>query len=70
MCNFLIKILMEKIKIILKNNNSMTALKIFLKTKQGKKFRQDNSFQNRYFLTLNPFGVLKKLKTNVNGSKC
>ena len=45
-----------------KNNNSMTALKVFLKTKQGKKFKQDNTFQNRYFLTLNPFGVLKKIK--------
>ena len=45
-----------------KNNNPMTALKIFLKTKEGKKFKQDNSFQDRYFLTLNPYGILKKIK--------
>jgi cephalosporin hydroxylase len=45
-----------------KNNNSMTALKVFLKTKEGKKFKQDFSFQNRYFLTLNPSGYLKKIK--------
>ena len=46
-----------------KNNNSMTALKVFLKSKEGKKFRQDQSFQNRYLLTLNPFGFLKKIKS-------
>ena len=45
-----------------KNNNPMTALKKFLKTKDGKKFKQDLSFQNRYLLTLNPFGVLKKIR--------
>ena len=31
--------------------------------KEGKKFRQDQSFQNRYLLTLNPFGFLKKIKS-------
>ena len=46
-----------------KNNNSMTALKVFLKSKEGKKFRQDQYFQNRYLLTLNPFGFLKKIKS-------
>jgi len=45
-----------------KGNNPMTALKIFLKTYEGKKFKQDFSFQNRYFLTLNPFGILKKIR--------
>ena len=45
-----------------KNNNPMTALKIFLKSEEGKKFKQDCTFQDRYFLTLNPFGILKKIK--------
>jgi cephalosporin hydroxylase len=43
-------------------NNPMTALRKFLKTTNGKKFKQDLSFQNRYLLTLNPFGILKKIK--------
>lgn len=50
------------IKNYYKNNNPMTALKKFLKSNEGKKFRQDLSFQNRYLLTLNPFGVLKKIR--------
>ena len=45
-----------------KNNNPMTALKLFLKTKEGKKFKQELTFQDRYFLTLNPYGILKKIK--------
>ncbi len=45
-----------------KGNNPMTALNIFLKTKEGKKFKQDLTYHNRYFLTLNPLGILKKIK--------
>ena len=45
-----------------KGNNPMTALKIFLETKLGKKFKQDYTFHDRYLLTLNPFGILKKIK--------
>ena len=45
-----------------KGNNPMTALKIFLKTKLGKKFKQDFTYHDRYLLTLNPFGILKKIK--------
>jgi len=45
-----------------KNDNPMTALNFFLRTREGKKFKQDLSFQNRYFLTLNPYGFLKKIK--------
>lgn len=45
-----------------KGDNPMTALKIFLRTYEGKKFKQDLTFQNRYFLTLNPFGILKKIR--------
>ena len=45
-----------------KKNNPMTALRKFLKTKDGKNFKQDLSFQDRYLLTLNPYGILKKIK--------
>lgn len=45
-----------------KGNNPMTALESFLKTKEGSKFKKDRSFQNKYFLTLNPDGYLKKIK--------
>ena len=45
-----------------KGDNPMTALKIFLKSSEGKKFKQDTSFQDRYLLTLNPFGILKKIR--------
>ena len=46
-----------------KGNNPMNALNIFLKSKEGKKYKQDLSYQDRYLLTLNPFGILKKSKT-------
>lgn len=45
-----------------KGNNPMNALNIFLKSKEGKKYKQDLSYQDRYLLTLNPFGILKKIK--------
>ena len=40
----------------------MNALNIFLKSKEGKKYKQDLSYQDRYLLNLNPFGILKKIK--------
>ena len=43
-----------------KNNNSMTALKIFLKSKEGKKFIQDQSFHHRYLLRLITCGFVIK----------
>ena len=45
-----------------KKNNPMTALNKFLKSKNGKNFKRDLTFQNRYLLTLNPYGILKKIR--------
>lgn len=45
-----------------KGNNPLTALNDFLKSKDGKKFKQDFQFEDKYFLTLNPKGYLKKIR--------
>ena len=43
-----------------KGHNPLTALNEFLSSNEGKKFKKDSQFEDKYFLTLNPMGYLKK----------
>ena len=45
-----------------KGNNPLTALNEFLVSVEGKEFKKDHQFEDKYFLTLNPEGYLKKIR--------
>lgn len=44
------------------NNNPYSAVKKFMKTEQGKKFRIEHKYEKRFILTSSPSGLLKRIK--------
>ena len=44
------------------NNNPYSAVKKFMKTEQGKKFRIEYKYEKRFILTSSPSGLLKRIK--------